>query len=379
METGLQHRSFELRFDGDRTISGTALAYGDVARFPWGESERFEPGAFGDVSQLDLALDIQHDRSMQIARTGGAGLEVMDSHTALTMRAELDQEDPDSLRALRKVKKGILRGLSIAFMPLKHRLEANGDGSYTIVHEQAELKGMGVVDRPQYKQSVLREQLRALQEGDGMNEEQIRALITELLSKRGEADPIDTAALAKTIAEQVRASIDVDGAVTTAVDAALKKRAEEVAAEAEAAEARAKAAKDDKDDDDDDDDGMMKKKKMMKDKEMAEAVAAEAAIRADLIVQVDSLLPKDFDTKTKTRHEILVAAAGEEVEKAEGRSDDYLHAKIEGILERRESAKGKSIVGQTEQRGTQTGPLSAPVSVHSVVIARNRKQTEIKE
>ena len=38
-------------------------------------------------------------------------------------------------------------------------------------------------------------------EGDGMTEEQIRALITEVLSKRGQADPIDIAALAKTIAE----------------------------------------------------------------------------------------------------------------------------------------------------------------------------------
>ena len=358
METGLQHRRFELRFDGDRTISGTAMAYGDVARFPWGENERFVPGAFGDISHLDLALDIQHERSMQIARTGGAGLEVLDSPTALTMRAELDSEDPDAFRALRKVKKGILRGLSIAFMPLKHRLEANGDGSYTIVHEQAELRGIGIVDRPQYKQSVLREQLRALQEGDGMNEEQIRALITELLSKRGEADPIDTAALAKTIAEQVRASIDVDGAVTTAVDAALKKRAEEVAAEAEAAEARAKAAKDEKDDDDDDDDGMMKKKKMMKDKEMAEAVAAEAAIRADLIVQVSSLLPKDFDTKTKTRHEILVVAAGEEVEKAEERSDDYLHAKVEGILERRANAQKGTTGTQTTTAPQGDGPIN---------------------
>ena len=77
MEMGLQHRSCELRFDGDRTISGTALAYSDVATIPLGrEVNGFEPGAFGDVSQLDLALDIQHDRSMQIARTGGAGLVV---------------------------------------------------------------------------------------------------------------------------------------------------------------------------------------------------------------------------------------------------------------------------------------------------------------
>ena len=45
-------RYFELRYDpamGERIIQGTALRYGDTATFPWGDKERFEPGAFGDL------------------------------------------------------------------------------------------------------------------------------------------------------------------------------------------------------------------------------------------------------------------------------------------------------------------------------------------
>ena len=57
-------------------------------------------------------------------------------------------------------------------------------------------------------------------------------------------------------------------------------------------------------------------------------------------MQVRSLLPKDFDTKGKTRKEILVAACGDEVEDSENRTEDYLHAKAEGIIERRAAAGG---------------------------------------
>ena len=68
---------------------------------------------------------------------------------------------------------------------------------------------------------------------------------------------------------------------------------------------------------------------------------AEVQARADLIVQVQSLMPKDYEFAGKTRSEILVTAAGDEVPNAAERSDDYLHAKVEGILERRANVQGQ--------------------------------------
>ena len=104
---GLQVRYVELRFDGNNVIEGTLMRYGDTATLPWGEKERFEAGAFGtDVAGLDLSLNIQHMRDQKIARTGGAGLTFADTVSALDLRAELDVEDPDAQRALRKVKEG---------------------------------------------------------------------------------------------------------------------------------------------------------------------------------------------------------------------------------------------------------------------------------
>ena len=45
----VQTRYVELRFEGENVVSGTLMRYGDTARLPWGENERFEKGAFGDV------------------------------------------------------------------------------------------------------------------------------------------------------------------------------------------------------------------------------------------------------------------------------------------------------------------------------------------
>ena len=162
--TGVQMRYVELRYDGGRTINGVLMRYGDVATlYEHGDGnvkERFEPGVFGNVRGLDVIMDVQHKDFVQIARTGGAGLDLIDTQTELTLSAELDENDSDARNALSKVKKGILRGLSIAFREDKYRIEYNGKDK-TIVHEKAALRGVGVVARPAYPQSKLRDQVRS--------------------------------------------------------------------------------------------------------------------------------------------------------------------------------------------------------------------------
>ena len=129
----VEYRYVELRYEGDNVITGTLLRYDDTAVFPDGSKERFVPGCFGDLANADVLLHVQHERSELIARTNGGGLTVADTPAALSIRAELDMEDPDAMRAMRKVKKGLLRGLSVEFVPLKSRMESNSDGSYTEV------------------------------------------------------------------------------------------------------------------------------------------------------------------------------------------------------------------------------------------------------
>lgn len=144
----IETRYIEFRQDG-RKLVGTALAYGTEARLPWGR-ERIEAGAFGaDVANADLILNAMHDRHRPLARTGGGGLLVRDTAEALTIEAELPAtRDADDVLAL--VKAGVLRGLSIEFSPERERM----DGDLRII-EAARLRGVGVVDRPAYRASVV--------------------------------------------------------------------------------------------------------------------------------------------------------------------------------------------------------------------------------
>ena len=206
-----------------------------------------------------------------------------------------------------------------------------------------------------------------------MDAEETRKMVEELLVKRAEDTKpltVDTKGFTE---ELKRFTESVPEMINTAVDAAMQKRAlvEEAAAAVVEAEAVAKAAAESEEQRM----GMDgKKKKMMKDgkdKEMGDGMdndekeKSDADDRAELIMSVTSLLPKDFETRGKTNHEILVAAAGEEIERADERSDDYLIAKLEAITERRESAAARMSSGRDTL--VQPGLCEGPININHMV------------
>ena len=143
-----EFRYSEIRAAG-RVLEGVAVSYSDVARIG-SRSERFLPGAFGaDVGGADVLLTVQHDRGRALARSGGGGLVLTDSATALEVRAELP-ETRESSDTLALVEAGVLRGLSLEFQPLAERMEG---GVRVLV--RARLVGVSVVDRPAYKASTV--------------------------------------------------------------------------------------------------------------------------------------------------------------------------------------------------------------------------------
>ena len=152
----MERRYLECRAEG-RSIIGAPMTYGDIARLPFGR-ETFSAGAFGDVSALDVRMNIQHDRRRMIARTGGGGLLLTDSPERLEIRAELPgTRDADD--ALLMVHNRMLRGLSVEFDPLAERTERD-----LRIVDRAALSGVGLVDIPAYPQSI--PQVR--QNGDGI-------------------------------------------------------------------------------------------------------------------------------------------------------------------------------------------------------------------
>ena len=153
----LERRYVELRATEGRSLAGVVIRYGDTARTRSG-SERFEPGAFGNVADLDVTLNVMHDDKRLVARTGGGGLLLIDGPEALEMTAMLP-ETREADDALTLVRSGILRGLSVEFKALRQRFE-NG----VRIISRAALPAFGIVDRPAYLASTL--SARAAQDDD---------------------------------------------------------------------------------------------------------------------------------------------------------------------------------------------------------------------
>ena len=151
---GLEYRDFELRQDGPRRLIGTAITYGEVANLG-AFREVFQPGAFGDLAGRDVILNRQHDRKRPLARTGGGGLELIDTRESLSIRAELP-ETRESADTLALVRGGVLRGLSVEF-----RATASGwSGAGVRTIRSAELRGIGVVDRGAYSGATVEARVR---------------------------------------------------------------------------------------------------------------------------------------------------------------------------------------------------------------------------
>lgn len=147
MEPERRYSAIEFREEG-RGLAGIAVRYGDVAELPWGD-ERIAPGAFGDLANADILLNMQHRRDRPLCRTQGGGLELRDTAAELSLSATLP-ETRDGDDALALVRTRVLRGFSIEFEATSERQE----GALRII-EGARLVGIGLVDKPAYTSAVV--------------------------------------------------------------------------------------------------------------------------------------------------------------------------------------------------------------------------------
>ena len=140
---GIERRFIEFRA-ADDIIAGVVVRYGDKARF--GKfSEEFLPGS---LRYDDVIVNLQHDRSKPVARTG-AGLVI--DNDAHDMRASIKLPDTVYGRETRElVDANILRGFSLEFRTVKETWE----GNHRIIRD-AVMSGFGIVDRPAYTESQI--------------------------------------------------------------------------------------------------------------------------------------------------------------------------------------------------------------------------------
>ena len=156
LESEFRFVEIDAKESNGRTVVGTALDYNTPDRH---EREMFESGVFGNVSELDVKLNIQHDRRRMIARTGGGGLELSDSPNRLQVAATLP-EIRDADDALTMIEKRMLRGFSVEFRAKQERYIRA-----TRSIRSALLSGIGLVDIPAYGNSIITEVRQAGEEG----------------------------------------------------------------------------------------------------------------------------------------------------------------------------------------------------------------------
>ena len=140
---GIERRFIEFRADKD-VIAGVVVRYGDKAKF--GKfTEEFRPGS---LRYDDVIVNLQHDRSKPVARTG-AGLVI--DNDAHDMRASIKLPDTVYGRETRElVDANILRGFSLEFRAVKDSWQ----GNHRVISE-AVMSGFGIVDRPAYSESQI--------------------------------------------------------------------------------------------------------------------------------------------------------------------------------------------------------------------------------
>ena len=129
------------------TLGGPVLNYGDIAQLPWGK-ERFEPGAFGDVSKLTVRANRMHQREMPLGVTG-ENLVYTDTAKALSAEIKLLNTTAGRDTAV-DVRQKVLAGQSVEFRTNNDRVQ---DGTRII--SGARFFGHGVVDVPAYPQSTV--------------------------------------------------------------------------------------------------------------------------------------------------------------------------------------------------------------------------------
>lgn len=150
MDREHEFRFADVRSEGtERVVTGTLAPFNTGAIIGGKFKEIVLPGAF---RWDDVTLNVQHDRSKLIARTG-AGLTLTAANTGILMRADLP---PTRIAtdALEAVRAGLLRGASVEMAVQEDRWTDGGDMPLRTI-SRAVLHGAALVDKPAYSDAEI--------------------------------------------------------------------------------------------------------------------------------------------------------------------------------------------------------------------------------
>lgn len=163
----METRSFEVRAIDEeaRTVAGVAVPYNETVNVG-GYRERFEPGAFGDIT--DVKLFYGHSEPIGKVVRGAdteAGFEI-EAVISKTARGE---------EVYTLLRDGVLNKFSVGFVPVEDRMDED-----VVVRTKADLREVSVVPFPAYSQanilSVRNESETAHEEGNTNTREDINTM-----------------------------------------------------------------------------------------------------------------------------------------------------------------------------------------------------------
>lgn len=164
----------------ERTITGIAVPYGQATSID-GYKERFEPGAFGDSSEVKLFYG--HKEPI------GRVTEGKDTDEGYEITARISETERGN-EVYTLMRDGVLNRFSVGFIPVEHRMD--GD---TVIRTKADLKEVSVVAFPAYegaKVSEVREsQTINNKEGRNMSDEIKYAPESEVADLRGSFEDLE--------------------------------------------------------------------------------------------------------------------------------------------------------------------------------------------
>lgn len=117
--------------DSPPVIEGYGAVFNSYSRNLGGFVEQVDPGAFTDTlaqQGRDILGLVNHDVNWLLASTQSRTLELTTDGTGLKYRMLLDPEDPDAVRAMKKVATGKLRGSSFSFRAISDKWSTTEQG-----------------------------------------------------------------------------------------------------------------------------------------------------------------------------------------------------------------------------------------------------------
>lgn len=147
---------FKTRSDnGDMTIEGYFVVFGDIYDMGGGMTESVAPGAFKNTLSGDIRALFNHDRSLVLGRTSAHTLDLKEDSHGLFGSIKINPNDSDAVNLYERVKRGDVNQCSFGFDIVSEDTDYREDGSIHWTIKEVKLYEVSCCTFPAYKETSI--------------------------------------------------------------------------------------------------------------------------------------------------------------------------------------------------------------------------------